>query len=212
VAAGFYASEALQGAYKLMMGVTFTFALTMIIFAGGELFTGNVMIMSMGFLQKKIKLSQGLRLLLYCYLANVIGAAFMGVIIAQTGIFTEQTGEMLLSITEGKTSLTFSQGFFRGIMCNTLICLGTWCVLKLKSETAKLIVIFWAVLAFVVPGYEHSIANAGIFTMAVLTDTAAINFPGLFTNMLSSSLGNIVGGSIFVGLAYWYSGRELPAV
>ena len=206
VAGGFYSSEALRGAYKFMLGATFTLSFTMIVFAGADLFTGNVLLISIGFLQKKITFSQGLLFLTFCYFANISGAVFMGFIISLTGILNGQTGDMMLSLTGTKASLSFTHGFFRGVMCNVMVCLGMWCVLKLKSESAKLIVLFWAVLGFVAPGYEHSIANAGTFTMAALANSASVDYRGVLLNMLSVTLGNIAGGSIFVALAYWFAG------
>ena len=206
VAAGFYSSEALRGAYKFMLGATFTLSFTMITFAGAELFTGNVLVMTMAVLEKRLRLSQGLGLLAFCYIANIFGAVFMGLIISQTGVMAGQTGDMIVSLAEGKASLSLAHGFFRGIMCNTMVCLGTWCVLKLKSETAKLIILFWAVLGFVALGYEHSIANAGIFTMAALVESLPyVDFQGILLNMLSVTVGNITGGSVFVAFVYWFA-------
>ena len=207
-AAGFYSSEALRGAHRFMLGAMFTLSFTMIVFAGAELFTGNVLIMSIGVFQKKLKLFQAVGILAFCYFANIVGAVFMGFIISLAGIMEGQTGDMMLSLAGGKTALSFSHGFFRGIMCNVMVCLGMWCVLKLKSESAKMIVLFWAVIGFVVPGYEHSIANAGIFTMATFAKASSMDYQGLVLNMLSVSLGNIVGGAVFVALVYWFSGRS----
>lgn len=209
VAAGFYSSEALRGAHNFMLGAMFTLSFTMIIFAGAELFTGNVLVMTIGFLQKKIQLSLLFKILAICYLANVSGAAFMGLIVHETGILYGPAGEMIIRLVENKASLSLAHGFFRGIMCNIMVCLGIWCVSKLKSESAKMIILFWAVLGFVAPGYEHSIANAGLFAMALVVNSASgINHQGIILNMLSVTLGNIAGGSIFVALVYWFSGRE----
>jgi nitrite transporter NirC len=209
VAAGFYATDGLREIYSLIMGILFTFTLTMIVVAGAELFTGNVMIMTVAFMQKRILLMQGLVLLLVCYLANVIGAAVMGLIVWQTGLLEGRAGDMIVMVSTGKATLSFKYGFFRGILCNMMICLGTWCALKLKSETAKLICIFWVIVCFVATGYEHSIANAGIFTMAILAKAAFPVTPfDVFRNMLSSTIGNFVGGMVFVGLFYWFTGRD----
>ena len=206
VAAGFYSSEALRGAHKFMMGATFTLSFTMITFAGAELFTGNVLVMTMAFLEKKLRFSQSIGLLAFCYTANIFGAIFMGLIISQTGILEGQNEVMIVSLAAGKASLSLTHGFFRGIMCNVMVCLGTWCVLKLKSESAKLIILFWAVLGFVALGYEHSIANAGIFTMAALVKSIPYSdFQGMILNMLSVTVGNIAGGSVFVALVYWFA-------
>ena len=207
VSAGFYSSEALRGAHTFMLGAMFTLSFTLITFAGAELFTGNVLVMTMAFLQRKIKFSECAGLLAYCYLANICGAAFMGLIISLTGVLAGQTGDMLVFMAREKAALSLMHGFFRGVMCNMMVCLGTWCVLKLKSESAKLIILFWCVLGFVALGYEHSIANAGIFTMAALCNTGSpIGYQGIILNMLPVTLGNLAGGSVFVALVYWFSG------
>lgn len=210
LAGGFYASEALHGAYKFVIGATFTLSFTMIIFAGAELFTGNVLVFTIALLGKKVTLVESLRLIVFCYCANLIGASLMGWIVSQTGLLAGEMGSLLVDSAAAKMSLSFAHAFFRGVMCNILVCLGIWCVGKLKSEIAKMIVLFWVVLGFAGPGYEHSIANAGIFTMAMLAPqaTEALTLAGACHNLLPVTLGNLLGGAVFVGWVYWFSGRD----
>jgi len=213
MAGGFYASPALQGAYKLILGSTFTLSFTMIIFAGAELFTGNVFVFTVSTLSRRTALTDGVKLLVFCYLSNLLGAAVMGSMVAATGLLQGSMGDLLVTSAATKMALPFSQAFFRGVLCNILVCLGIWCVAKLKSETAKLIVLLWVVLGFAGPGYEHSIANAGIFTMALLAPqagsaglTLASGLAGTLNNLVPVTLGNLVGGGLFVGWVYWFSG------
>ncbi|MNJ74281.1 Nitrite transporter NirC [compost metagenome] len=94
--------------------------------------------------------------------------------------------------------------FFRGVMCNWLVCLAIWTSLRAKEDTAKLILIFWMLFAFIASGYEHSIANMTVLGLALLLphpDT--ISIAGWFHNMIPVTLGNMVGGALFVGTAYW---------
>lgn len=207
--ADFYANETLRGAYRLIIAFAFTFALTMIVFAGAELFTGNVFVMTVCALSGRAKLSRACSLLAFCYLANIAGAAAFGALIWATGLLGGSTGEFLVDAAAGKMALPFWQAFFRGALCNMLICLGTWSSTKAKSETAKMIVIFWAVFGFVGSGYEHSVANAGLFTMALLAPHIAsgVSFLGAINNLVPVTLGNLVGGALLVGWVYWFSGR-----
>lgn len=207
--ADFYASETLRGAYRFIIAFAFTFALTMIIFSGAELFTGNVFVMTVSALCGRVKLSRACSLLAFCYLANIVGAAAFGVLIWATGLLNGSTGEFLVNAASVKMTLPFWQAFFRGVLCNMLICLGTWSSTKAKSEVAKMVMIFWAVVGFVGSGYEHSIANAGLFTMALLAPHTAqgVSLIGAVNNLVPVTLGNLAGGALLVGWAYWFSGR-----
>lgn len=207
--AEFSASVALRGASKLIVASAFTFALAMIVFAGAELFTGNVFVMTVSTLCGRTKPAPACSLLAFCYLANIFGAAVFGTLIWATGLLDGPMGEFLVNAAAVKMSIPFWQAFFRGVLCNTLICLGVWSASKAKSETAKLIMIFWAVLGFVGSGYEHSIANSGLFTMALLAPQSAqgVSLLGAVNNLVPVTLGNLAGGALLVGWVYWFSGR-----
>lgn len=206
----FHASEALAGAYKLIVGAAFAFSFTMIIFSGAELFTGNIFYMTVGFLSKKVKLSQAFALLLFCYFSNIIGAVIIGILFASTGLMNGLIGGFIVNSTVTKMALPFGYAFSRGILCNFMICTGTWACSKLKSEAAKMIIIFWVILAFVGTGYEHCVANAGLFAMAFLAPQAVpeVSLIGAINNMIPVTLGNIAGGSLLVGWVYWFSGKN----
>lgn len=99
--------------------------------------------------------------------------------------------------------------FLKGLLCNMLGCLAVWCAVKLKEETAKLIMIFWCLFAFITTGFEHSVANMTLLTTALLIPhTAAISISGLVHNLIWVTLGNFVGGVVFIGAAYWYISKE----
>lgn len=212
IGAGFYFTEAISGTYTLIMGITFALSFTLIVFCGAELFTGNVMVMTVGCLTTAVKWRQAGTLLTVCYLANLAGAVFFGWIYASTGLLAGKTGQLLVASCAVKMALPFGQAVMRGLLCNMLICMGTWATARLKSEVAKMLVLVWVVLGFVTSGYEHSIANTALFTMALLApqSTPAVSLSGAFANLVPVTIGNIIGGSLFVGLVYWYSGRILP--
>ena len=167
---GIHNTPGIAGLDKLVIGFLFTLAFTFIMFGGAELFTGNVMIMTIGLLARRVRPGEAAALLCHCYLANLLGAAVMGSVIALTGLLNNTSfGDLLSESSAAKMTLAFGPAFFRGVMCNIFICMGTWIFLKLQNEVAKMIVLFWAIVGFVTPGFEHSIANSALFTMALLT-------------------------------------------
>ena len=115
----------------------------------------------------------------------------------------------MLKSAAGKMAPTSVELFLRGIMCNILVCLAAWSFYKLKSEAAKLIMIFWCLYAFITAGFEHSIANMTLLTIALMIPHKAnVSLQGYIHNLTAVTLGNFVGGAIFVGLAYWYISKE----
>jgi nitrite transporter NirC len=209
VGSAFFLTPALRELYRVAIGVSFSLSFTLIIFAGCELFTSNVFVMSVGTFKSSVEARDASALLLLCYFSNIAGAVLMAWIIAMTGLLAEHAGELMRISSAGKISLPFVHALFRGAMCNVLVCLGYWAMSKTQSETAKLIIIVWVVAGFVTPGYEHSIANAGIFAMAFSAPATAqeITFTGALSNMLPVTIGNALGGSLLVGLPYAFSGR-----
>ena len=104
----------------------------------------------------------------------------------------------MIKTAEIKISLPPEQLFIRGIFCNILVCLAVWCTFRLKTETSKLIMIFWCLFAFVTSGFEHSIAN-----MSLLVIGATITVAGSLYNLFFVTLGNILGG-VLLGVTYHY--------
>ena len=110
----------------------------------------------------------------------------------------------MIKTAEIKISLPPEQLFIRGIFCNILVCLAVWCTFRLKTETSKLIMIFWCLFAFVTSGFEHSIANMSLLVIgSILTKGATITVSGSLYNLFFVTLGNILGG-VILGLAYNY--------
>ncbi|MBW7476360.1 formate/nitrite transporter family protein [Paenibacillus oenotherae] len=190
---------------SLVMGLSFGIALTLVIFAGSELFTGNNMIFTVSSLSKATTWGDAWRNWLWCYSGNLLGAMALCLIIVGTGLFAKiPPDHLLFTIAAKKMNLDVTQLFFRGIMCNWLVCLAIWTSMRAKEDTAKLILIFWMLFAFIASGYEHSIANMTVLGLALLLphpDT--ITIAGWFQNMIPVTLGNMVGGALFVGTFYW---------
>ncbi len=194
-------------AQKLVMGLSFGVALSLVSVAGAELFTGNNMIMTMGSLDKKVSWGGTLRIWFFCYLGNLLGAILLALMMFKSGLILKAPlKDFILYSVEAKMNTPFVELFFKGLLCNILVCLATWMSAKCKEETAKLIMIFWCLFAFISSGFEHSIANMTTLTMGLLLEhNEAISIIGFLRNIIPVTLGNIVGGAVFVGGAYFYA-------
>ena len=192
-------------ATKIIMGISFGIALSLVIMAGSELFTGNNMVMTIGVLEKKVKLKSLFSVWFFSYIGNFIGSAILAALFVYSGLAKGPTADFILKTSAVKMSAPFMELLVRGVLCNILVCLAVWCSFKLKEETAKLIMIFWCLFAFITSGFEHSIANMTLLSISVMIPhKAAVSLSGLVYNLSAVTLGNIIGGVIFVGFAYWY--------
>ncbi|MBZ9607582.1 formate/nitrite transporter family protein [Clostridium estertheticum] len=196
-------------ATKTIMGASFGIALSLVIMAGSELFTGNNMIMTIGYLEKKVPLLDSINIWIYSFIGNFIGSAALAAIFVGSGLAKGSTATFILKTSQGKMATPSIELFLKGLLCNMLVCLAVWCAIKLKEETAKLIMIFWCLFAFITIGFEHSVANMTLLTTALMIPhTAAISIGGLAHNLIWVTLGNFVGGAVFIGAAYWYVAKE----
>jgi len=189
---------------KLIMGISFGIALSLVVMAGSELFTGNVLVMSFACLKKEVSLADTLSIWGVSYIGNWLGSILLALLYKGSGLADgSPVGEFIAQGALGKMTAAPSALFFRAILCNVLVCLAVWCSLKLKSESGKLIMIFWCLFAFITTGFEHSIANMTLLTSALLTpfDTA-VSLSGYFYNILIVTLGNIAGALLFLALPY----------
>lgn len=189
----------------IVMGLSFGVSLSLVLMGGSELFTGNTMTMPMAWLEKKTTFSEVLQILGASFVGNFAGSAIFAVLFKLTGLTNGPTGAYFLAAAAKKMNLMPSEIFFRGLLCNVLVTLAVWTFYKMKSESGKLIMIFWCLFAFITSGYEHSVANMTVNVVAlIIPHSEAISVFGMIKNLTFSALGNIVGGSIFVGLLYWH--------
>jgi nitrite transporter NirC len=204
-------------AATLVKGSVFGIALTLVVFAGAELFTGVVPAMLHGLVARKVTVAQLGLVWVASWIGNLIGSlAFAGMVNA-SGVFTTgavdpKTGNTpvmtaLTSIIDGKVALHPGQLFWRAVLCNFLVCLGLWMAARATSDGAKLIVLWWSLLAFIATGFEHSIANMTVFGLGIFAGVPSATVAHLGVNLLWVSMGNIVGGGVLVGLAYSFAGR-----
>ena len=207
----FTISGQLQGAphTKLVMGMCFAVALSLVIMAGSELFTGNMLVMGTGILKKKVSTAESLKLWCVCYAGNLAGSFLLAVIYRLTGLGAGAAGEAmaagaLAKISAGPLALTA-----RGILCNMLVCVAVWCGFRCKSEPAKLIMVFWCILAFFTTGFEHSIANMTLFSYMLISPAGSgIPASGMLMNLLFVTIGNIIGGLCLTAVPYFISAKS----
>ncbi len=216
------AEPSTYGLGKALAGAVFGTGLMLVVLAGGELFTGNTLILA-AVCEKQVPPGRMLRNWAIVYAGNLIGSLFIAYLMANSGLFSsggDMLGAATLRIAVYKVNLSFIQGFYLGILCNWLVCLAVWMAYGADTMAGKILAIFFPIWLFITSGFEHSVANmyyipAGIMAKAVpafceLSGLSAraldsLNWESFFLdNLIPVTLGNIVGGGIFVGMAYWY--------
>lgn len=203
---------------KTVMGASFGIALTLVVFAGSELFTGNNMTLTVGSLSGKVRWRDTLWLWLLCLAGNFAGSMLLAWAFVASGLGKQPvTAQFISGVAALKASAPFFELFIRGILCNMLVCLAIWTSSRTKNDGAKILLIFWCLFAFIGSGFEHSIANMTLLGIPVfLADpNAAQPLAGLLKNLLPVTLGNMLGGALFIGAAYWYiakPGNVTPVV
>lgn len=194
---------------KIVLGLAFGVALSLVVMAGSELFTGNHLIMTAGSLDKRVSWADTMKVWGYSFIGNFAGSILVAALFVQTGLVKGATADFILKLSTAKMAGAFMPLLFRGIMCNILVCLAVLCTIKMKSESGKLIMIFWCLFAFITSGFEHSIANMTIFSVALMIPhPEAVSLAGMFANLIPVTIGNFIGGSILVGGSYYYLGSE----
>ncbi|MEW6622808.1 MAG: formate/nitrite transporter family protein [Bacillota bacterium] len=209
------------GVARLLTGAIFSVGLMLVVICGAELFTGNNLLI-LGVMEGKIKTHQMLKNWVYVFAGNFVGALIVVILMNYSGLWKANSslhGVFVANVAVSKMNLTFTEAFVRGVLCNWLVCLAVWMAYASKDYTGKLIGIFFVITTFVASGFEHSIANMYFIPAGIM----ALNIPGvmqaggfsaeilslmtmkgfLMKNLLPVTLGNIVGGAVFVGMAYW---------
>ena len=218
-----FANPATYGLGKVLAGAVFGTGLMLVVVAGGELFTGNTLIM-VGVLDRRVKLSRMLSNWLVVYIGNFIGSVFIAWMMNRSMLFNSGNGLLggqTIKIAAYKTALSFESAFFLGLMCNWLVCLAVWTSYAAKDVAGKLLACFFVICLFITSGFEHSVANmyyipAGIMAKsnplwaqmsgAGAEQLANLNWLTFVTkNLIPVTLGNIVGGAGMVGSLYWLS-------
>lgn len=199
--------------YKIAYGMTFASAFSFIVFCGSELFTGNIFVMFSSIFKKEIKSNDAYKLLGFCLLGNAVGCLITIIIFSYTGLYSGSLFDLVNTYVVSKTQLAVPEMFSRAILCNIVVCMATWVTYRCKSESGKLIMIFWCIFAFVTTGFEHSVVNAALFIMygvskIVLSNPINIAFDGILINLIVVIIGNIIGAIVFMALPYYLMSRK----
>ena len=209
------------GVARLLGGLVFCLGLILVVVGGAELFTGNNLIV-IAWASKKVSMGALLRNWAIVYLGNFVGSVATAILMFLAKQYTSgggSVGVVALNTAASKVHLGFIQAVALGILCNCLVCLAVWLTYSARSTTDKILAIIFPITAFVAAGFEHSVANMYFIPYGIIIqqfDPAfvaslgdKVNLTGLswstfFTNnLLPVTIGNIIGGSIMVGIVYW---------
>jgi formate transporter len=208
------------GVTRLLGGLVFCLGLILVVVAGAELFTGNNLLV-MACVDKKISLKQLLLNWTVVFFGNLCGSLGVVLLIYLSGHWlmgNGAVGAQAVMIANSKVNLGFMQAFSSGILCNALVCLAVWLCFASHTVTDKILAIIFPITAFVTLGFEHSVANMYFIPAGVLAktnqeilkivgssiDLSNLNLVGFIFNLVPVTLGNILGGSVFVGMIYWF--------
>jgi formate/nitrite transporter len=206
------------GFKKFLAGSAFSVGLMLVVIAGAELFTGNNLMLSSA-MAKKITFSTMWMRWGVVWFANLIGSVILALILYLSGLWKTGNGALgaaAVGIAYLKVNLSFVEVLVRAIGCNWLVCLAVWMALAARQTIGKIFAIYFPIMAFVAIGFEHVVANmyfipAGIFlhrwagiAAPAAFDPASLNWVSfLWKNMVPATIGNIIGGGVFVGMSYW---------
>ncbi|MBT0994140.1 formate/nitrite transporter family protein [Cellulomonas sp. DKR-3] len=190
----------------LVQGTVFGVALTVVVVAGGELATSAMMMLTQGAMRGRVGWGRAGLTLLAVLAGNLLGALVFGALVHASGIVDPGTaaGDTIAGMVEHKAAESNVQLVVRGILCNLMVCLAVWCATRLRSEAARIMVIFACVMVFITSGFEHVVANMTTFAIGLYGGLPGATVGELARNVLLVGLGNTLGGAILVGAAYAY--------
>ncbi len=225
---GSYGIES-YGLSKLVAGLLFPIGLVLILICGGELFTGNILLIQ-AYMERKLSLVRFIRNLIIVYVGNFIGAFLIALLLFLSGILLNDDallGAYAIKVAYYKGSLTFINLLASGILCNLLVCLAVWGSYAAKDMAGKILIIWVTIMAFITSGFEHCIANMYYFSIGLLAKLDSrilgastltsekineVNIGSALGNIIPVTIGNIIGGLVFVGLAYWVVYIHIPRI
>ncbi len=191
------------GSFNVLVGASvFPVGIILTVLTGGELLTGNMMVMPVTWIARQINLKGVLRNWFWVTLANFLGSITVAWLFGHMLGLTE--GDYLkktVSIASAKVNADFIQAFISGIGCNWLVCLATWLAFASKDVIGKIFAMWFPVMAFVAIGFQHVVANMFIVPAAIFA--GYLSWSEYLPNFIAVFLGNTVGGAVFVGLAYF---------
>lgn len=189
------------GPARVLGGLVFSLGLILVIVGGAELFTGNALLV-MAWVDRRITTSALLRNWSIVYVGNLIGSLALVACVWGAGLLHGPLGATMMTFAANKVALPLGVAFFRGLLCNVLVCLAVWLTLAARSVTGKIAAIVFPVTAFVAIGLEHSVANMFLVPAGWLAG-ADVTLGSFAFNLAVVTLGNVVGGAGGVALTYW---------
>ncbi len=204
-----------KGLGKFLAGTVFSVALMFVVLAGGEFFTGNNLI-TLGYFEKKYDLKKVLNNFLWVFLGNFVGCITMVFIAFWAGSFGKITGgagghhsmaDIITHVAEVKAGYTFLQAFMLSILCNLLVAGAVWMQNSSKEVAGKVLTMYFPILAFIVGGFEHVVANMFYIPMGMILG-ANVTVTQFLANLLPVGLGNVVAGSLILPVAYYFIYRK----
>jgi formate/nitrite transporter len=203
---------------NLIGGVVFSIGLILVVIASAELFTGNSL-MVIAAMQKKISWGALAKNWVIVWVGNLVGSLIMVALVVGTGLMSTKAGDntignQMVAIASSKEGLSACAIFFRGILCNFLVCLGVWMGFAGRTVIDKVVTCVFPVAAFVCMGFEHCVANMFFLPVGTIASifgygsAGVLAWSGCVYNILIATVGNIVGGAIFVGILYWLAYRK----
>lgn len=208
------------GLAKLVTAVVFPVGLMLVVICGAELFTGNSL-MFVALFDKKIGAGQLMKNWILVYIGNFIGSVIVAFLISQSGLLgmgAGAVGATTIKIASYKAGLSFTNCIASGILCNIVVCLAVWGNTAAKDVASKVAISFFPIMAFVISGFEHSVANMYYFSMGIFAKSnetfvqasklsseklGNLTWSGAWGNIIPVTIGNVIGGVIFVSLIYW---------
>jgi formate/nitrite transporter len=207
-------------AARVLGGVAFSLGLILVVVAGVELFTGNNLLL-MAWVSGRVSTARLAENLIVVYLANLVGAAGLAVLVALSNhwkLGDSAIANAAVNLAAAKCSLSFSEAFFKGVLCNVLVCLAVWLAMAGRNVSDKILAVVFPIAAFVAAGFEHCVANMyfiplGIFLREHVTPSGVLSLDsldwlGFGRNLIPVTLGHLVGGAGMVGFVYWVIHRR----
>ncbi|MCX6648630.1 MAG: formate/nitrite transporter family protein [Candidatus Bathyarchaeota archaeon] len=207
-----------SGLAAFIGGAVFSLGLILIVLGGGELFTGNGLI-TVACLSGKARFTEVLKNWGVVYIGNLVGSLLLVGLVFAGGSYLANGGAIAvraIQVANVKVNLSFMDALIRGILCNWLVCLAIWIASSAEDTTGKILAIIPPISAFVAMSLEHSVANMFLIPLGILAggdaslvqkagvDATNLSISGFVGNLIPVTLGNLIGGALFVAAAYWY--------
>lgn len=212
--AGMLKAGAPIGLEKFVFGAVFPVGLIIVVIAGSELFTGNVMFMTLGVLDGSASVGGLAKNWVLSWIFNFVGALFVAYVLAFMGGIcpTDATAPAYaisakaIAVAEAKVTMPFETALIKGIGCNWLVCLAVWLANASDDIIGKIVGIWFPIMAFVCIGFEHSVANMFFIPLGMFLGAEGVNWGSIIvSNLIPVTIGNIIGGAVFVACIYWFT-------